>query len=249
MKNIKIKHYLFLVTILLVTLFTQSGCTGEPSMAQAATDEAQATRTLSVSGSGQVSAQPDVAVVTLGVQTEADAANAALSQNNTRMQSLVDALKEAGIASEDIQTRSIQLRPRYADNSSQGGEPQITGYTATNTAEVRVRDLAVLGQLLDSAVAAGGNRIQGISFQVSDPTKVLDQAREAAWNDAESKATQLAELAGATLGAVVSLNESSQTPTPVVREAVGGAAPVAAVPVETGSQVLTVNVQVTWELK
>lgn len=248
MKSIKIKHYLFLVTILLITLFTQSSCTGEPSLAQA-TEEGQAPRTISVSGSGQVSAQPDVAVVTLGVQTETDEANAALSQNNTRMQSLIDALKEAGVASEDIQTSSIQLRPRYADAGPGGGEPQITGYIATNTVEVRIRELDALGQLLDSAVAAGGNRIKGISFQVSDPSEVLDQAREAAWNDAEGKATQLAGLAGATLGAVVSINESSQTPTPIMREGVGGAAPVAAVPVETGAQVLKVNVQVTWELR
>ena len=188
-------------------------------------------------------------MITLGVQTEAGEANAALAQNSTRMQSLIDALREAGVASEDIQTRSIQLRPRYGDTGPAGGEPQITGYIATNTAEVRVRDLDALGQLLDSAVAAGGNRIQGISFEVSDPSEMLDQAREAAWNDAERKATQLAELAGATLGKVVSISESSQSPTPIVREGVGGAAPVAAVPVEAGSQVLKVNVQVTWELR
>jgi uncharacterized protein YggE len=69
MKTIKIKHYMILVAILLVTLFTQSGCAGEPSLAQTTAEE-QTTRTISISGSGQVSAQPDVAVVTLGVQTE-----------------------------------------------------------------------------------------------------------------------------------------------------------------------------------
>lgn len=246
MKNIKFRHYLIVVTIVLVTLFTQSGCTREPSLAQAENGEEQAARTISISGSGQVSAQPDVAVVTLGVQTEAEEAGTALSQNNTDMESLVNALREADIAAEDIQTRSIQLRPRYGDTGPMEGEPQITGYIATNTVEVRVRDLDALGQLLDSAVEAGGNRIQGLSFEVSDPTEMLNQAREAAWNDAERKATQLAELAGVTLGEVVSINASSQTPSPIVREGIGGAS--AAVPIEPGSQDLQATVQVTWEL-
>lgn len=245
MKNIKTKHYLILVTIVLVTLFTQTGCTGEPSLAQTK-DEVPVTRTISISGSGRVSAQPDVAVVMLGVQTEAEEASAALSQNNTRMQSLIDALRDADIASEDLQTRSIQLRPRYEDSRPVEGEPQIIGYVATNTVEIRVRDLDALGELLDSAIEAGGNTIQGLSFEVSDPTEMLNQAREAAWNEAQRKATQLAELAGATLGGIVSIDESSQTPSPFVREAIGGAG--GGIPVEPGSQDLQVNVQVTWEL-
>jgi hypothetical protein len=161
------------------------------------------------------------------------------------MQSLIGALREAGIASEDIQTRSIQLHPRYEDGRPVEGEPQIIGYVATNTVEVHVRDLDALGDLLDTAVEAGGNRIQGLSFEVSDPTNMLNQAREIAWNETRRKATQLADLAGATLGEIISIDESSQTPSPSVREAIGGAG---GVPIAPGSQDLQVTVQVTWEL-
>lgn len=235
-----------LVVILLGTLLIQSGCAGATSLPQAAQGQGEPqSRTISVSGSGQVSAPPDVAVVTLGVQTEAEEASAALSQNNERMQRLVEALKDAGVAAEDIQTRSIQLWPRYEDARPEG-QPQVVGYTASNTVEVRIRELDALGRLLDSAVQAGGNRIEGIRFEVSDASQVLDRAREAAWRDAEHKAVQMAELAGAALGEVVSISETSRTPGPIVREGLGGAAE--AVPVEPGSQTLEVNVQVTWQL-
>jgi len=232
-----------LVAILLVTLLVQSGCAAAPSLPQV--EGEQQSHTISVSGRGQVSARPDVAVVTLGVQTEAEEASAALSQNGERVQRLIDALKGADVAAEDIQTRSIQLWPRYEDTRPEG-QPQVVGYTASNTVEVRIRDLDALGRLLDSAVQAGGNRIEGIRFEVSDPSQVLDQAREAAWRDAEHKAAQMAELADAVLGEVISIGETSRTPGPIVREGLGGAE--AAVPVEPGSQALEVNVQVTWEL-
>jgi len=231
-----------LITILLVTLLTQSGCTATPALSQ--TEDERQPHTISVSGSGRVSARPDVAVVTLGVQTEAEEASAALSQNNERMQRLIDGLKEAGVAAEDIQTRSIQLWPRYEDARPEG-QPQVVGYTASNTVEVRVRDLDVLGRLLDNAVQAGGNRIEGLRFEVSDPSRVLDRAREAAWSDAEHKATQMAELAGVALGPVISISETSRTPGPIVREELERAA---AVPVKPGSKTLEVNVQVTWGL-
>jgi len=239
MKSYKIQA---LIVVLIVTLLTQAGCASAPSLPQA--DSEQKPHTISVSGSGQASAQPDTAVVTLGVQTEAEEASAALSQNNERMQRLIDVLKEAGIDSEDIQTRSIQLRPRYEDDSPKE-QPQVIGYTASNIVEVRTSDLDAVGQLLDRAIQAGGNRVEGIRFEVSDPSQVLDQAREAAWNDAEHKATQITELAGVALGDVISINETSHTPGPVVREEFEKAA---AAPIEPGSQTLEVNVEVTWEL-
>jgi uncharacterized protein YggE len=229
--------------ILLVALFALSGCL-EPETPQLEQGEPQR-QTISTTGSGRVSAAPDVAVVTLGVQTQAEEASVALSDNNERMQSLIDTLAEAGVAEEDIQTRSIRLWPRY-ENAAPEEQPEVAAYTASNTVEVRVRDLDGLGELLDSAVMAGGNRTQGVGFEVSDPTLVLLDARQAAWTDAQQKAAHLAELAGVLLGEVVSMTETSQTPGPVVQEGIGGAA--GAVPVQPGSQTLEVTVQVTWEL-
>lgn len=214
-------------------------------------DDDSVQRTINVSGTGQVTAEPDVGLITIGVETQAEDASAALSQNSEQMQAIIDALLEADIPQENIQTRVVQLSPRYDTGPSQAGQPsgppEIVGYSATNLAEVRVTDLDSLGQVLDSAAQAGANRISNIQFEISDPADLMDQAREAAWADALHKAEQLTGLAGEELGAVLRMRESSQTPGPVL-----GRGPVveeaASVPVEAGSLTITVNLDVTWLL-
>lgn len=211
-------------------------------------------RTVSVSGTGQISAQPDAALLTLGVETQAPDAGAALSQNSEQMNALIETLTSSAVAAEDIRTQAVRLQPQYNQPEIQPAQPptgtvsaEIIGYIATNTVEVTVRDLANLGQLIDGAVQAGSNQIYGIDFTVSDPTAALDEARAAAWQDAQHKAEQLAELAGATLGDVMSINEFSQTPLPLAQSATAmGAAD--AVPIQPGLQQLQVNVQISWQL-
>jgi uncharacterized protein YggE len=205
-------------------------------------------RTLHVSGNGQVSARPDVAVVALGVQTEAEEAAAALSENSEKMQNLMDVLQEADVADEDIQTRMVRLQPRYEDKPDAEGQHQLVGYIASNVVEVRLRNLETVGEILDAAVQAGGNRIDSVRFEISDPGTYLDQAREAAWNDAQHKAEQLATLAGAELGEVLTINESGHRPQPVVERPMAVEA-AAAVPIESGSQTIEVDLQVTWLLR
>jgi uncharacterized protein YggE len=207
----------------------------------------EAQRTVSVSGSGQAEAQPDQATVRLGVQTDAESAEQALAENNTKMQSLLDTLQQAGVASEDIQTQAIQLQPRFIQQPEQQAVGQaLDGYTAANTVEVKVKNLDTLGELLDVAVKAGGNTVEGITFEVSDSTALLDQARKAAMLDAQHKAEQLVSLADATLGNVLTLNEFSNPPRPVAR---AGVAEAQAVPIAPGTQSIQVDVQVTWLLQ
>ena len=217
-------------------------------------EEASVERTLSVSGTWEASAQPDIAVVTLGVETEAESAEEALDENSEQMQDLIDALEEADIPAEDIQTQAIRLQPRYEESrpaepgDEEGPTRELIGYTATNTVEVRVRDIGSLGSLLDTAVEAGGNRIQGIRFEVSETADLVDEAREAAWEDAEHKAEQLVKLADVELGDVLTINESSRVPRPVVREQFEAEA-AAAVPIEPGTRTISVDIQVTWMLE
>jgi uncharacterized protein YggE len=215
--------------------------------AQEEMEDDSAQRTINVSGTGRVSTQPDVAVVRLGVETEAEEAAAALEQNNTQMQAVMAALEEAGVAAEDIQTHVVRLNPRY-EEPAQGATVELVGYRATNLVEVRTQDLDTLGELVDAAIQAGGNRVEGIQFEVSDPSDLLDQAREAAWNDALDKAEQLVDLSGAELGDVMTISESSRTPRPVV-DAAMGAREAAQVPIAPGTQTIEVDVHVTWFLR
>lgn len=220
-------------------------------------------RTITVSGNGSVDITPDMAIVTLGVQTDAQTASQALTQNNTQMQAVMSALQKAGIASADIQTSFVQLSPRYENpppQQPQQGPAQTTPsvtvtatvqpvtYTAINTVQVKVRKLDTLGTLLDQVVAAGGNQIQNIRFDVSNASQAMDQARQAAMNDAIHKAQQLATLANAKLGTVMTINETSQSPVPFA--AAMQAQPSAGnVPVSPGTQTVTVDLQVTWDLQ
>ncbi len=203
-------------------------------------------RTVTVSGQGRVGVRPDLAIVRLGVQTESATAAEAMDENNVRMQAVISATLEAGVEEDDIQTQSIQLYPVY--RAAGDNPPELTGYQAANVVEVTVRELANLGALLDAAVAAGGNTIESIRFEVSNPDEMLAEAREAAMSDARQKAEQLTSLAGADLGQVMTITEIGSTPpTPVFLERADAAG--AAVPVQPGTQFIEASVQVVWEIQ
>jgi uncharacterized protein YggE len=105
-----------------------------------------------------------------------------------------------------------------------------------------------LEQLLDTAVQAGGNTIQGIQFEISNPGQVLDQARQAAVEDAQHKAEQLTSLLDTQLGEVLTIDETSQIPLPIIKET-AAMDQMATVPIEPGTQSLRVDVEVTWLLR
>lgn len=204
-------------------------------------------RTIQVSGQGQVQAEPDMAIVSLGVQTEADTAAAALEENNTQMTAVISATLEADIAESDIRTEGFRLTPVY-DTSSDGQNRELAGYRASNMVRITVRDLTMLGDLLDTAVSAGSNSIEGIQFQISDQTALEAAAREAAMMDAQAKAEQLTDLAGAELGPVQTIYETS-VPRPVTASVADEALASSSVPVQGGTQTIQASVQVTWEIQ
>jgi uncharacterized protein len=244
LKTLGIAIAILVMLILGTSLLSQ---TGKAEPARQAGEEDSGRRTVTVTGIGQASAQPDQAVVRIGVQTEAESAAEALSENSSQMQALLATLRAAGLAEADIQTTFLQLYPRYTQTSQQTG-PTLAGYVAINIVEVRVREIGGLGEVLDAAVEAGGNTIDSIRFEFGDPSEVLEQARSAAMNDAQGKAEQLASLADGELGEVLTINEVTRTP-PVIFEGAQPAIDQAAVPIEPGTQSVEVEVQVTWLLR
>jgi hypothetical protein len=238
-----------LVVVLGTLIVVGGGCAATRAPLDAVNDSGQQ-RMINVSGSGTISAEPDRVVVRLGVEVMAEDASQALSQNSQQMQAVIDALKGAGVPAEDIQTQTVQVRAQYETPEREPGQAvqrQLVGYVATNVVEASSEDLGAIGSLLDAAVQAGANRVEGIRFEASDSEELLAQAREAAWQDAEQKALELADLAGVQLGEVLSIDESTSTPRPVgiVRE-VEEAAPV---PIEPGTEQIRVDLRVTWTLQ
>jgi uncharacterized protein YggE len=166
-----------------------------------------------VSGEGKVYATPDIALITLGIESKETSVAEAQTKAADAMDRVVAALKDSGIDEKDIQTQyfSIQEVTKWEDKTQ---ENTVIGYQVTNTVTAKVRKVAQAGTIIDAVVAAGGDltRINNISFTVDDPTPYYTQAREKAATYAKAKANQLAELAGVELGEVIYVSESSYMP-------------------------------------
>ncbi|MFN8590193.1 MAG: SIMPL domain-containing protein [Thermomicrobiales bacterium] len=206
--------------------------------------------TVSVSGHGSVNVPPDTASVTVGVDIIKPTLAEAQEQATSQAAALIEAMKTAGIAPEDIQTQyySVNILRDYSENAD---PTEITGFEIVNQLQVTVRDTDNLGEILDAAVTAGANSIYGVNFFVDDQTEAAQQARIDAVNDARQKAQELADAAGMTLGPVVAISEGA-TPvvSPVYGKGGGGMAMAeAAVPIEPGSTTVTVDVTMTFELR
>ena len=132
--------------------------------------------TVSISATGVVEKEPDIAVMTTGVQTEGKTAAEAIAENARQMASVFRAVEAAGIAKKDMQTSNFSLQPRY-DYSNRGSPPRLTGYMATNQLSVTVRELDDLGETMDALVSAGSNQFNGLRFALDDPSDAKDDAR------------------------------------------------------------------------
>ncbi|MGH2340211.1 SIMPL domain-containing protein [Segnochrobactraceae bacterium EtOH-i3] len=207
-------------------------------------------RVLTVTGSGEVSATPDVAVISSGVETQGETARAALDANSKAVAALIEAAKKAGVEARDIATSGFSVQPVYAERRQPKGEATqaIVGYQVMNRVTVTLRDVAKVGPLLDQLVTVGSNRIDGITFLVSDANTRRDAARTAAVADARRKAETLATAAGVSLGKVLTLSEGNDggpMPRPMMRMAADSAG---AVPVEAGSTSLGAEVEIRFEI-
>ncbi|HWQ11385.1 MAG TPA: SIMPL domain-containing protein [Roseiflexaceae bacterium] len=202
-------------------------------------------RQVTVQGHAEVRGRPDTATVQIGVETEAPTAAEALAQNSQQAQAIQQKLVDLGVAEKDIQTSTFNIFPVYGEDGR-----QIRGYHVSNAVSVTIRDLDQAGGLLDQVVQAGANSITGISFSVSDPKALLDQARQQAMQDARSRADLLARAGGASLGQVLVINESAALPPPIpmgkIQAEVAQGMPV---PIQPGEQTLSVDLQVTYSLQ
>jgi uncharacterized protein len=208
----------------------------QPRLGRTAT--ASAGTTITVTGDGTVDATPDRASFDFGVTSQAATAADALSRNASEAQAIIDALKKAGIEPADIQTTEVSLWPQTSNDGT-----EITGYQASNSVQVTA-NVGKSGELVDAAVRAGANNVDGPNLDTADKSSLYDRALKDALADAKGKAQAIADGAGLTLDSVVSVREGGDaTPVPLfaAAKAVG-----TAVPIEAGTQQIQASVTVTY---
>ena len=207
---------------------------------------------LDIAASGEVTRVPDLAVISAGVQTLKPTATAAIEENATRMERVRAALKRAGIEDKDIQTSSINLNPEY--QYDQNRPPRLTGYRASNTVNIKFRDLKRTGAILDALVAEGSNQINGPSLTIDKPESALDEARTKAIANGRARADLYARALGMRVVRLLSVSEgggySVPPPMPYAADAVMVTGQrVAKTEIDPGTQQLQANVSMSFELQ
>lgn len=223
------KKLVFIGLAVAIALLAVVGCTSE----QEATNPETATPTappattpivvagssqnvgIWVNGEGKVTVTPDLVILTLGIESQEETVAEAHRKAAEAMDAVMQALKNQGIADEDIQTSCFSIREvtRWLQDKE-----EVVGYRVINTVTTKVRELDKVGEIVDTVAAAGGDltRVDSISFTVDDPTPYQAQAREKAIRDAMLKASQMAELAGVTLGDITYISEGGGSSVPRV---------------------------------
>ncbi|MDD5110140.1 MAG: SIMPL domain-containing protein [Patescibacteria group bacterium] len=212
----------------------------------------EAPHVITISGDGKVTAIPDIAVVSLGTQTEKKNVADAQAENTRSMNALRDRIKSLQIAAEDITTSQYSVYPQYDWNT---GKQTLRGYQVVSQVTVKIRDFDKISPVLALVGELNLNQVGGLSFTIDDPETYRQQARLKALAQAKAKAEALAQAAGVALGRIVSFAESGSGNVPqpyYARDAYGmggGATAVPAPVVEPGSQDITVSVTVGYELQ
>lgn len=230
----RIRTILLLAGVLLVAAAIAG--VAQPHLGRSATSSIGST--ITVTGNGTLDATPDRASFGFGVTTSGLTAAEALSRNASQARAIIAALKRAGIGSADIQTTQVSLWPQTANNGT-----RITGYQASDSVQVTAA-LGKAGALVDAAVRAGANNVDGPNLDTADKSELYNEALKRALGDARGKAQAIAAGAGLTLGALVKVQEGgNQAPMPLFA---ADRAAAASVPIEAGTQQIQASVTVTY---
>ncbi len=204
--------------------------------------------TFDVTGEGKVTAVPDVAVVTVGIQANGTTVKAAQDQINSTINKVSEAIKKLGVDSKDIKTTNYNVNPSYDFTSGQ----KITGFLANTNLQIKVRQLEKANSVIDTATANGVNQVGGINFDIDEKTKLENEARQKAVDQAKKKAQDASKIAGFKLGRIINYSENTGgLPRPIPMRAMGAVDKLETQPtqVEPGSQEITILVTLSYEIQ
>lgn len=216
-------------------------------------DSLQPVRTITVSAEGKTVVVPDIAQLSFSVVTRGEDPNRITDENNKKINAAIEFVKSEGIDKKDIKTSGYYLSPDYKYDPDTERRI-ITGYTLTQTVDVKIRDFGKISDIMAGLTPLGINQISGVNFTVDEPEKFLTEARAEGFAKARAKAEAMARQNNISLGRVITVNESSGGFPYYYRDfakAEGfGAAPAPTAPtIEPGTQELKVQVSVTYSLE
>lgn len=220
-------------------------CAAPVAAASAAEPDLPEPRAVSVNGTGVVRGTPDVLELVLGIEIRARGAADALRRNRELLRQVIDVLRNSGVTDDDIQTAALSIWPVTNDDGT-----AVIGYTVSNTVQVTLRDLERAGSVIDEAATVADDEIvvRGLSFSFDDNSRLVARARADAVRRARAQAEQLAEAAEVTLGRLLSIDETATPEGPILRSADASGSAEAATPIEPGTQSLSVQVSLRYEI-
>lgn len=255
-KNKELPSILIVVLIVLFIVLTVSIAVGIQNKIKEGKyigQEIKAKNTITVSDTGEIFAKPDLALTTFSVITEAKTVTEALSKNTEKMNAVIDFVKKQGVEDKDLKTTSFNIYPRYEWYDKEiyppSGKRVLAGYEVQQSLEVKIRNMAKIGDIIQGATDAGANEVGNLQFTIDKQDELKKQAREQAIQKAKTKAKELANLLGVNLVRITNFSESSVVPyyyygLEKAAAVGGGEAP----QIETGENKISVTVSVTYEI-
>ena len=207
--------------------------------------------TITIEGSGKITATPNIAVTDIGLVTEKADVAEAQAENSKKMNDLIAGLKKLDIAADDIKTTQYQVYPKYSYEEKRGST--ITGYSVSQSVHVKIRDLNKISAVLAAVGSFGANQVSGIQFTIDEPKNLETEARAAAIEDAQDRAKILSKDLGVRLGKVVGFSESARGGAPMpyamMDKATAGGYAEAAPQIQSGTLDIQSNVVITYEIR
>jgi uncharacterized protein len=217
---------------------------------------------ISVSGTGEIYAKPDLGLIQLSVVTQKKTVAEAMAENTKSMNAVIAAVKSQGVADKDIKTTGFNISPQYEWQKvaclaypCPDGKNILIGYEVNQQIDLKVRALDKVGDIIQKSTTAGANQVGNLQFTIDDEDAVKKQAREQAITKAQAKAKELASQLGVRLVKIVSFTENGNNPYPMYDYAsskaigMGGGEISAAPSIQTGENKITVSVSITYEIK
>ena len=246
MKILENKFFNFLIFVLMIVVI---------GYLMASIDEKSRTaetKTITVTGTGEVYASPDIGVIDISVKTEDMDVSKASSDNSEKMTGIISFIKGEGIEEKDIKTTGFNINPRYEYNYKTG-ERTLVGYEVAQTVNVKIRDLTKIGKVISESTTLGANDISSLSFIIDNDEAVKEQAKELAIKDARAKAKNLEKALGVTMIRIISFSENAYPVYDSYYGMGGGETMKSSAPVvptiETGQNKVTSNVSITYSIR